>query len=66
MKLKHRDPNHPEVVESVLKYIRDLSPEETLKMLSWRPEGVEETWMLEDPPTPKNGNHADKSKQIVS
>jgi len=60
MKLKHRNPNHPEVVESVLKYIRDLSPEETLKMLAWRPEGVEETWMLEDPAKSKNGKEADQ------
>jgi hypothetical protein len=55
MKLKHRDPNHPEVVERVVRYIREMSPEETLKQLAWRPEGVEETWMLEESTTRKNG-----------
>lgn len=48
MKLKHRDPNHPEVVKRVLQVIKALSAEETLEMLSWRPEGVEETWMMEE------------------
>ena len=63
MKLKHRDPNHPEVVESVLQHIKSLSPEETLNMLAWRPDEVEETWMLEDAMANRNGKQAYRVKK---
>lgn len=45
MKLKKRNPSDPEVTERVLAHIRTMSPEDLLKMLSYRKEGVEETDM---------------------
>jgi hypothetical protein len=46
-KLLNREPNDPVVVERVLARLRAMSREETLAMLAWRPEGVEQTNMNE-------------------
>jgi hypothetical protein len=40
----------PEILEAVLKRIRQMTREEWIRELAWRPEGVEETWRTQQLP----------------
>jgi hypothetical protein len=46
MTRKYRDPETPEALEAVLRRIQNMTREEWLNELSWRPDGVEETWRM--------------------
>jgi len=60
MKLNKRNPNDPQVTAHILERLRQMSAEETLALLKWRPEGIEETNMTDS--TTTNG----KDKQPTS
>jgi hypothetical protein len=47
MTRKYRDPETPEALEAVLRRIQNMTREEWLSELSWRPDGVEETWRMQ-------------------
>ena len=47
MPRKRWDPRDPEVLVAILERIHNMTREEWLKELAWRPEGVEETWRMQ-------------------
>jgi CubicO group peptidase (beta-lactamase class C family) len=50
MPKRYRDPEAPEVLETVLDRIRGMTREEWVQELAWRPQGVEETWRMQSLP----------------
>jgi hypothetical protein len=46
MRRKKWDPTSPEFIEAMRQRVRQMTREELLEELAWRPEGVEETWRL--------------------
>ena len=62
MKLNKRNPNDPAVTARILERLRQISAEETLALLKWRPEGVEETNMTDSLAIKKNNKQSAPSK----